>query len=226
MIPLSDGVPARHFPVVNVALIAINFAVWLLYELPDLDAATLHASFYPCAVDNGCHPPVAWGVGWISAMFLHASWEHILGNMLFLAIFGKNVEDNFGRIGYLIFYLAAGFVATMVQTALTLFFDTPANAQIPVLGASGAIAAVLGAYFVFYPFSRVLTLVLWFPVRIPAWLYLGAWFSYQFFASNYALHHAETGGSGVAFFAHVGGFVFGVVAALALHRRGGLSDAE
>src|SRR6187200_3085 len=102
-------------------------------------------------------------------MFLHAGWDHILGNMLFLAIFGKNVEDAFGRLRYLGFYLAGGFVATMTQTAVTLLAGTAADAGVPELGASGAIAAVLGAYFVLYPNSRVLTLVVVFPVRIPAW---------------------------------------------------------
>jgi len=93
VLPLSDGVRARRFPVVNVALIVANFAVWLFYELPNLDSAVTHASFYPCAVDNACHAPEPWGISWITAMFLHGSWDHILGNMLFLAIFGKNVED-------------------------------------------------------------------------------------------------------------------------------------
>ena len=114
-------------------------------------------------------------VGWITAMFLHAGWDHILGNMLFLAIFGKNVEDAFGRLRYLVFYLAGGFAAAMMQTAMTLLFGSAGDAQIPTLGASGAIAAVMGAYFVLYPDSRISTLVLWFPVRIPAWIFLGGW---------------------------------------------------
>lgn len=85
MIPLSDGIPAHRFPIVNVALITANFAVFLFYELPDLDAAISHASFYPCSVENACSTPQPWGVAWITAMFLHAGWDHILGNMLFLA---------------------------------------------------------------------------------------------------------------------------------------------
>ncbi|HYB38717.1 MAG TPA: rhomboid family intramembrane serine protease [Mycobacterium sp.] len=220
MIPLSDGIAARRFPLVNVALIAANFAVFLFYELPDPDAAILHASFYPCSVESACSTPEPWGIGWITAMFLHAGWGHILGNMLFLAIFGKNVEDAFGRLGYLVFYFAGGFFATMAQTAMTVLFGAASDAQIPTLGASGAIAAVLGTYFVLYPNSRVLTLVLWFPIGIPAWFFLGGWFLYQFFESNYALVHAKTGGSGVAFFAHVGGFVFGAVVAGVLIRTG------
>ena len=221
MIPLSDGIPARRFPYVNVALILANFAVWIFYELPHLGSSVAHASLYPCTLDNACHGPLPWGVSWITAMFLHGSWDHILGNMLFLAIFGKNVEDAFGRLGYLVFYFAGGFAAAMMQTAMTLLFGTASDAQIPTLGASGAIAAVLGAYIVLYPGSRIRTVVLWFLVDIPAWIYLGGWFLYQFFEGNYALlHPTDNGGSGVAFFAHVGGFVFGVVVARVLVSTG------
>jgi membrane associated rhomboid family serine protease len=211
MIPYSDGIPARRFPWVNVALIAANFAVFVFYELPDPEAAIKQASFYACNVDNACHMGYPWGISWITAMFLHGSWDHILGNMLFLAIFGKNVEDAFGKLGYLVFYFAGGFAAMFLQTTMTLLFGSPSDAQIPCLGASGAIAAVLGAYFVLYPNSSIRTLVLWFPIRIPAWLYLGGWFLYQFFEGNSALVAAKSGGSGVAFFAHVGGFIFGAL---------------
>ena len=120
MIPLSDGMPARRFPVVNVTLIVANLAVWLFYELPHLDASIAHASFYPCTVDASCQGPEPWVVSWFTAMFMHGSWDHILGNMLFLAIFGKNVEDRLGHLPYLLFYLAGGFVATLTQTAMTL----------------------------------------------------------------------------------------------------------
>jgi len=98
-------------------------------------------------------------MSWITAMFLHGGWDHILGNMLFLAIFGKNVEDAFGPLRYAAFYFAGGLVAIMTQTAMTLLFGTAADGQVPPLGASGAIAAVLGAYFVLYPGSRILTFV-------------------------------------------------------------------
>ena len=214
MIPLSDGIQSRRFPAVNVALIAANFAVFLFFELPNGEAAVNQASFYPCDVDNACHIGLPWGIAWITAMFMHGGWDHILGNMLFLAIFGNNVEDALGRFGYLVFYLAGGFAATMLQTGITLLFGTAADAQIPNLGASGAIAAVLGAYIVLYPNSRIRTLIGWFPISVPAWLYLGGWFLYQFFEGNYALvHPSKDGGSGVAFFAHVGGFVFGAIVA-------------
>ena len=213
MIPLSDGIPARRFPYVNVALIVANFAVWLLYELPHLQASVFHASFYPCTLAGSCHGPEPWGVSWFTAMFLHGSWDHILGNMLFLAIFGKNVEDAFGHLRYLAFYLAGGFVASMTQALVTLLAGTAAEGRVPTLGASGAIAAVLGAYFVLYPNSRVLTLVLVFLVRIPAWVFLGAWFLYQLVEGNFGLLSASANGGGVAFFAHVGGFVFGFLVA-------------
>jgi membrane associated rhomboid family serine protease len=219
MIPLSDGIPARRFPVVNVALIAANFLVWILYELPNLGSAVHDASFYPCAVSGGCHGPEPWAVSWFTAMFMHGSWAHLLGNMLFLAIFGKNVEDEFGHLRYLAFYVAGGFAANALQTGMTLAFGSAAAAQVPVLGASGAIAAVLGAYFVLYPRSRVLTLVLVFPVRIPAFIYLGLWFLYQLVEANYGLFSASAHGGGTAFFSHVGGFVFGFIVTRAVVHR-------
>ena len=211
MLPLSDGIRARNFPFVNTAIIIANFAVWLFYELPHLNSSVFHASFYACTVNGSCDGPEPWGVSWITSMFMHGSWDHILGNMLFLYVFGKNVEDSFGPLRYLGFYFAGGFVATMTQALMTLAFGTAAEARIPNLGASGAIAAVLGAYFVLYPNSRVLTLVLVFPVRIPAFVYLGLWFVYQLVEANYGLFSAHANGGGVAFFAHVGGFVFGVL---------------
>ena len=223
MIPLSDGVRARRFPVVTVALIVANFAVWIFYELLDLNGAVAHSAFYPCSVDNACAAPEPWGISWITAMFMHASWDHILGNMIFLAVFGKNVEDAFGRLGYLAFYFAGGFVASMTQTAMTLLFGSRSDALIPTLGASGAIAAVLGAYFVLYPGSQVLALLVVVPVRVPAWIFLGVWFLYQLFESNWSLVSGKSGGSGVAFFAHVGGFLFGFLVARALTRSGRVS---
>jgi membrane associated rhomboid family serine protease len=218
MLPLSDLLKARNFPFVNVALIISNFAVWIFYELPHLNSAVDHASFYPCTVDNACHGPLPWGLSWITAMFMHGSWDHILGNMLFLAIFGKNVEDAFGPIRYLVFYFAGGFVAMMSQTLMTLLAGTTAAARVPTLGASGAIAAVLGAYFVLYPTSRVLTLVLVWPVKIPAYVFLGLWFLYQLVEANFGLFSSSANGGGVAFFAHVGGFLFGVIVAVTLTR--------
>jgi membrane associated rhomboid family serine protease len=97
MLPLSDGIPARRFPIVNVFLIVANFAVWIFYELPQLNMAVYHASFYPCTVDNACHGPEAWSLSWTTAMFLHGGWDHILGNMLFLAIFVRTSRTPSGR---------------------------------------------------------------------------------------------------------------------------------
>jgi membrane associated rhomboid family serine protease len=213
MLPLSDGIPARRFPFVNVALIAANFLVWIFYEIPHLNSSIFHASFYPCTVAGTCHGPEPWGLSWFTAMFMHGSWSHILGNMLFLAIFGKNVEDAFGHARYLALYVAGGFVAAMTQTVMTLIGGTSADAMVPVLGASGAIAAVLGAYFVLYPSSKILTLVVVIPVRIYAWVFLGLWFLYQLVEGNFGLFSARANGGGTAFFAHVGGFLFGVIAA-------------
>ena len=146
-------------------------------------------------------------------MFMHGSWDHILGNMLFLAVFGKNVEDSFGHVRYLAFYIVGGFVATMTQTLMTLLAGSAAAEQVPLLGASGAIAAVLGAYFVLFPESRILGLIVVIPVRIPAWIFLGFWFLYQLVEGNFGLFSANANGGGTAFFAHVGGFVFGLVVA-------------
>jgi membrane associated rhomboid family serine protease len=229
MLPLSDGLPARRFPVVTVALIGANLAVWILYELPDLEGAVAQASFYPCDVENTCHPDQPWAISWLTAMFMHASWDHLLGNMLFLAIFGKNVEEAFGRLRYVAFYVAGGFAATALQTVMTLGFSPDADARIPMLGASGAISAVLGAFLALYPHARIKTLVLVFIVQIPAWIYLGGWFLYQLVEAHGALVAPSAEGSGVAFFAHIGGFVFGWVVARALvdtERRRIESDAR
>jgi membrane associated rhomboid family serine protease len=220
MIPLSDGIPARRFPFVNVALIVANLAVWLFYELPHLDSSVFHASFYPCTVSGACHGPEPWGISWFTAMFMHGSWSHILGNMVFLAVFGKNVEDAFGHIRYLAFYIAGGFIAAMTQTLFTLIGGSAADAATPVLGASGAIAAVLGAYFVLYPNTRVLGLLVVFPLRIPAWVFLGFWFLYQLVEANFGLFATTSDGGGTAFFAHVGGFVFGLIVARLLGALG------
>jgi len=222
--PLSDGIKARRFPVVNVSLIAANFIVWIFYELPHLGSSVHHASFYPCSVSGSCHAPEPWAVSWFTAMFMHGSWSHILGNMWFLAIFGKNVEDSFGRMRYLALYIAGGFAANVLQTATTLIAGSTVDARVPMLGASGAIAAVLGAYFVLYPESRILTLVVVFPVRIRAWVFLGFWFLYQLIEANFGMFSARAHGGGTAFFAHVGGFIFGVAVAVALERSGRRED--
>jgi membrane associated rhomboid family serine protease len=141
-------------------------------------------------------------------MFMHGSIEHLLGNMLFLWIFGNNVEDALGHARFLAFYLASGFVATGVQTFVTLYFGAPGEATIPNLGASGAVSGVLGAYLVLLPHASVLTLVFYFLLEVPAALFLGFWFLFQLWEGGFSLLMPQEGG-GVAFFAHIGGFVFG-----------------
>ena len=223
MIPLSDGIRALRFPFVNIAIVVANFAVWLFYELPHLNSSVYHASFYPCTLNGSCHGPEPWYLSWITAMFLHGSWDHILGNMVFLVVFGKNVEDSFGHLRYLGFYFAGGFVAMLTQGVITLLAGTAADTHTPNLGASGAIAAVLGAYFILYPNSTVFGLVVVWPVRISAYFFLGFWFLYQLFEANFGLFDSSANGGGVASFAHVGGFVFGVIVTLLLRSAGRVS---
>ena len=144
-------------------------------------------------------------------MFLHASWLHVLGNMLFLWIFGNNVEDVMGRVRFLVFYLAAGYAAALTQTWVTLHYAGVGAASVPNVGASGAIAGVLGAYLVLLPHARVVTLLFGFlPVPISALFFLGFWFVFQLWQGGFSMTHPDAGG-GVAFAAHVGGFVFGAL---------------
>jgi membrane associated rhomboid family serine protease len=222
VLPLFDNVPVRRFALVTYTLIAINLAVFV-WELGARSSRVDHYAFYPCAVDGPCtgaatdHLP--WPEGAFTSMFLHASWLHVLGNMLFLWIFGNNVEDVMGRIRFLVFYLASGYVAALVQAAVTLHFAGTGAASIPTVGASGAIAGVLGAYFVLLPHARVVTLLFGFlPVPLSAVLFLGIWFLFQLWQGGFSVTHPDSGG-GVAFAAHVGGFLFGAVAVRAFQVR-------
>ena len=221
MLPLHDNVPTRTTPFVTVGLIVANFLVWF-WELarPGVTVHVLRDGFYPCAVEGPCHLPLGihalpWYEGVFTGMFMHASWEHILGNMLFLWIFGNNVEDALGHIRFLVWYLAAGVVAMAVQTAITLHLAGVHAASVPNIGASGAIAGVLGAYFVLFPRARVLSLIFVFIREIPAVWFLGAWIALQLWTGGLSLEQPQTGG-GVAFFAHIGGFTFGVLTGLVL----------
>jgi hypothetical protein len=223
MLPLRDSIPGRTTPYVTVGLIVANFLVWL-WELknPGVDVHIFRDGFYPCAVDAPCHLPpgfhaLPWYEGVFTGMFMHASWEHILGNMLFLWIFGNNVEDAFGHAAFFFWYLAAGVVAMATQTFVTLEYAGVRAASIPNIGASGAIAGVLGAYFVLYPRARVLTLIFIIIREVPAFWFLGIWFALQAWTGGLSLEQPETGG-GVAFFAHIGGFAFGVLSGLFLLR--------
>jgi membrane associated rhomboid family serine protease len=212
--PLKDNVPTRSFPIVTATLIAINAAVWIFYQLPDLNGSVVELAYQPCEVTSSCPPGTAvgegWEVTWLTSMFMHGSWLHIIGNMIFLWVFGNNVEDAMGRIRFLVFYLLAGIAATALQTTVTLWMGTAEDAAIPNVGASGAVSGVLGAYVVLLPTASVLTLVFFFLLEVPAALFLGFWFLFQLWEGGFSLLMPEEGG-GVAFFAHIGGFVFGAV---------------
>ncbi len=211
MIPIRDNVPTRTLPVVTVTLIAINSAVWLLYQEPHLARSVHEFAFHPCEVNGSCAQiDKGWPLTALTSMFMHASWLHIIGNMLFLWIFGNNVEDAMGRVRFLVFYLVGGFAATALQTWVTFHWGGPGATTVPSLGASGAISAVLGAYILLLPTASVLTIVFFVFVRVPAVLFLGFWILFQLWQGGYSLVHPQAGG-GVAFFAHVGGFAFGLL---------------
>jgi membrane associated rhomboid family serine protease len=226
MLPLRDNVPTRTTPVVTVGLIVANFIVWF-WELRGrgLEYHVARDGYYPCSVSPPCHvgPHLPWYEGAFTSMFMHASWEHILGNMLFLWIFGNNVEDALGRARFLLWYIAAGLAATATQTVITIAFGNVQDKQIPNIGASGAIAGVLGAYFLLLPRARVLTVIFFgilFFREIPAIWFLGIWIGLQIWSGGLSILHPQAGG-GTAFFAHIGGFVFGLatVYLVAKHRQ-------
>jgi membrane associated rhomboid family serine protease len=212
MIPLRDLNPSRRLPVVTVLLIAAN-ALLFFYELalgPDLERFLFAAAFIPAKVFGGeaAGGGLGFGVGSaLLSMFLHGGWMHFLGNMLFLWIFGDNVEDRLGHFRYVVFYLACGYAATFAHAAAS-----PASAM-PAIGASGAIAGVLGAYLFLFPGARIVTLfILGFfiqTVEVPALVYLPLWFLIQFFSGLASLGAAGAQQGGVAWFAHIGGFVAG-----------------
>ena len=229
MLPLKDNVPTRSTPVVTIGLIAVNMLVWF-WELGGrgVDYHVLEDGYYPCAVHGPCHVPASipvhplpWYEGAFSSMFMHASWQHILGNMLFLWIFGNNIEDALGKARFLLWYLAAGLAATAAQTVVTLSAGSVQDASIPNIGASGAIAGVLGAYFLLLPRARVLTLIIIgfiFIREIPAIFFLAVWIGLQLWSGGLSLL-APQGGGGTAFFAHIGGFVFGLATVFLVAKR-------
>jgi membrane associated rhomboid family serine protease len=211
VLPLYDNIRTRSFPFVTVGLIAVNAAVWLLYQVPDLEESVLDLGFLPCEPEGTCdNVGYSWPANVLTSMFAHGSWAHVIGNMLFLWIFGNNVEDALGRVRFLAFYLAAGVAATAAQTAVTLWFGAPDQAAIPSVGASGAISGILAAYLLLFPRARVVTLVFVFIVEIPAMIFLITWFGFQLWLGSFSLLEPQSGG-GVAFFAHIGGFVFGLL---------------
>ena len=229
MLPLRDNVPTRSFPVVTVGLIVANALVWF-WELGGrgVDVHVFRNGYYPCTIQGPCHVPapfpvhpLPWWEGTFTSMFMHASWEHILGNMLFLWIFGNNIEEALGRVRFLIWYLAAGVAAMAAQTIVTLAAGTAQDASIPNVGASGAIAGVLGAYFLLLPRARVLTVIFFGIIlirEIPAVWFLAVWIGLQIWTGGLSLVQPQAG-QGVAFFAHIGGFVFGAATIHLLARR-------
>ncbi|MBX3436811.1 MAG: rhomboid family intramembrane serine protease [Planctomycetaceae bacterium] len=244
MIPLRDNIPSRSKPVVNYTLIglcAIAFFAQLATP-PDAPSLVERYGMIPARISNpnaeveiqvavrrvmtargpeeelvlrpaapSAVPPV---LTMLTCIFLHGGWMHFLGNMWFLHIFGDNVEDRFGHLGYLIFYLVCGGAASLAH------YVTDMGSAVPTIGASGAIAGVMGAYFVSYPHAKVMTLlplfVIWQIIVLPASVFLGIWFLIQFFQGTLSVTAAEA--TGVAWWAHIGGFAVGVAAAWGLDR--------
>ena len=209
MIPLRDTVPSNTIPVVNYLLIGLNGVVFL-FELSlgrHLDTFILHYGLVPARFLDHLHSEGLRAIIPVfTSMFLHGGWLHLVGNMLFLYIFGDNVEDRFGHFRYLVFYLVAGLAAAATQVHFN------ADSGIPMVGASGAIAGVLGAYVFLFPTARVVTLIPIFfffqIVELPAYLFLGIWFFMQMVSGVLSLGIGGDAG-GIAWWAHVGGFAAG-----------------
>src|SRR2546425_11213222 len=234
MIPIKDYPgPRRRMPWVTWGLIAVNVIIFL-YEVslgPNAPAFMLAYSVVPAALTHGIpqtslpgapanlpfHTPDPVYLTLITSMFLHAGWLHIGGNMLFLYIFGDNVEDRMGHLPYLVFYLFCGIIAGIAQVAVN------PGSSIPSLGASGAIAGVLAAYLVLFPMARVRTIIFIFIfftiVTLPAVILIGLWFVLQFLDGIVALSTTQQGMGGIAYFAHVGGFLTGLVITLLFRSR-------
>ncbi len=210
MFPLYDSSPRESFPFINYLLILANiFVFYLQLMAPDFEQFTYNYAFIPSAFE--ILKPESY-IFILTSMFLHGGFLHILSNLWFLHIFGDNIEDRMGHIPYLLFYLASGFIATFGQ-----YIFMPSN-LIPLVGASGAISGVAGAYFILYRHSRIKALVpLGFYIttaNLPVWFFLGYWFVIQIFSSLSSVN-LVAGDGGVAWFAHIAGFVFGwIIAAL------------
>lgn len=210
MIPIKDNIPSRKRPFITIAFIVINVVVFI-YEMSlgrDVNTFIFHFGMIPrnIVAGQGIHTL-------FTSMFLHGGFWHILGNMLYLWIFGDNVEDAFGHFGFLAMYLVTGLAGSAAHIL------TAVGSKVPTIGASGAVSGVLGAYFILYPRAQVLALVpIFFFIRfmaLPAFIFLGFWFFLQL------LYGASSmgGGAGVAFFAHIGGFVVGVLLGLLVKNR-------
>jgi len=209
VIPLRDVIPTRSTPVVTITLIVINTLVFLYQWSLGQRAGTAFIFDWGLIPADFTWPTV------FTSMFLHGGLLHAGGNMLYLWIFGDNVEDRLGRVRFVAFYLLCGVAAALAQT-----YISPAS-RVPMVGASGAIAGVMGAYFVMYPHSRIVTLI---PiifiqiVEVPAIFFLGIWFLMQFLSGVGSITQVQAGSGGVAFWAHIAGFATGVVGGLALRR--------
>jgi membrane associated rhomboid family serine protease len=215
MIPLRDENATRIVPVVTIGLIVAN-ALLFFYQLSlgaGLRAFVFEWAMVPLrltlAIERANEPVLVPGLTFLTSMFLHGSFVHLIGNMWYLWIFGDNVEDRMGRVRFLAFYLLSGLVAA------ALHFVLHADSRLPTLGASGAIAGVLGAYLRAFPRARIITLVPLFPffqiLALPAVIVLGLWFVFQFL-SGFIDYAWTRGGGGVAWWSHIGGFAFGMLA--------------
>jgi len=202
VIPLRDIIPSRTTPYITVTIIALNVMAWLFELSLPRDVLPVFLQVYG-VVPGDFHAPTL-----ISSMFLHGGWSHVIGNMWYLWIFGDNIEDRLGHARFIVFYLLCGITAALGQIVVDPY------STLPTIGASGAIAGVMGAYFVLYPHSRVLTLIPWIflqLVELPAIVLLGFWFLMQLFSAGAIAVTASTHGGGVAFAAHVAGFVMGMI---------------
>ncbi|HMB79500.1 MAG TPA: rhomboid family intramembrane serine protease [Vicinamibacterales bacterium] len=211
MIPLRDVIPSRTTPYITITIIALNALAWLFELSLPRDVLNNFLTLY------GVVPAYFSAPTLVTSMFLHGSWSHVLGNMWYLWIFGDNVEDRVGHGRFIVFYLLCGILAGLGQVAVA------PGSTLPTIGASGAIAGVMGAYFVLYPHSRVLTLIPWIflqIVELPAVVLLGFWFVMQLFSAGaIAVTSSSGGGGGVAFAAHVAGFLVGMVGVLVFRKR-------
>lgn len=212
MIPLRDVIPSRRVPIFTVGIIVLN-SLAFLYELsvPE-EYREVFFRMYAVVPALFSWPSV------FTSMFLHAGWLHFLGNMLYLWIFGDNVEDRLGHVRFVVFYLFCGTAAAVAHAAIN------PSSTVPTIGASGAIAGVMGAYFVLFPYSRILALVPVFfyleIIEVPALLFLGFWFIMQFFSGIGSIAvSGDVQSGGVAFWAHVAGFIAGVVAVAVFRLR-------
>lgn len=218
MLPLTDTVKPRAIPWVTVALILANLLVWLAYQLSaGLEESVDQIGFRACSVTDECaERALPWQLTATTSMFAHGGWAHLVGNMLFLLVFGVRVEGRLGPGPFALLYVASGYLATALQAGVEIAWMEE-YVDVPGIGASGAISGVLGAYLVLFPFARIVSVLLpFFFLRVPALGLLAVWFVLQALEGTYGLTHPDEGFVGVAFFAHVGGFLTGALLATAM----------